>query len=90
MDLRKEMARSIYLCGGMSRIPGLKERLEKELSALFPPTLRIKVNCSSFSYHSAYLGAFRFIQQPEYEKLMITKDEWIKESVNCLQKWRIM
>lgn len=43
MDLRREMARSIYLCGGMSRIPGLKERLEKELKLLFPPNLTIKV-----------------------------------------------
>jgi actin-related protein len=90
MDLRREMARSIYLCGGMSRIPGLKERLEKELKQLFPPALKVKVNCSDYSYHSAYLGAFRFIQQPEYEKLLISKDEWAKESVNCLRKWRMM
>ena len=44
MDLRKEMARSIFLCGGMSRIPGLKERLEKELKTLLPPALKIKVS----------------------------------------------
>jgi actin-related protein len=89
MDLRKEMARNIYLCGGMSRIPGLKERLEKELKQMFPPALKIKVNCSDYSYHCAYLGAFRFVQQPEYEKLLITRDEWVKESVNSLRKWRM-
>lgn len=88
MDLRREMASNIYLCGGMSQIPGLKERLEKELRQLLPPTLRIKVNCSEFSYHAAYLGAFRFIQQPEYERLQIKREEWINESVNCLRKWR--
>ncbi len=43
MDLRREMARNIYLCGGMSRIPGLKERLEKELKALLPASLTVKV-----------------------------------------------
>lgn len=90
MDLRKEMAQNILLCGGMSQIPGLPERLEKELKPLFPPTVKIKINCSPFSYHCAYLGAFRFIQQPEYEKLMITQDEWIKENVGCLRKWRMM
>ena len=90
MDLRKEMARSIYLCGGMSRIPGLKERLEKELKALLPPALKVKVNCSDDSYHCAYLGAFRFIQQPEYEKLLISRKEWLSENVNCLRKWRMM
>ena len=89
MDLRKEMARNIYLSGGMSRIPGLKERLEKELRQMFPPALKIKVNCSDYSYHCAYLGAFRFVQQPEYEKLLITRDEWLKENVNSLRKWRM-
>lgn len=90
MDLRREMARSIYLCGGMSRIPGLKDRLEKELKQLFPPNLKVKVNCSDYSYHCAYLGAFRFIQQPEYEKLLISSKEWATENVNCLRKWRMM
>ena len=31
MDLRREMARNIYICGGMSRIPGVQKRLENEL-----------------------------------------------------------
>ena len=48
MDLRREMARSVFLCGGMSRIPGLKERIEKELKKLFPPNLTIKVE--NFKY----------------------------------------
>lgn len=90
MDLRREMARSIFLCGGMSRIPGLKERLEKELKQMLPPTLTVIVNVSDYSYHCAYLGAFRFIQQPEYEKLSISKKEWSAENVNCLRKWRMI
>jgi len=90
MDLRREMARNIYLCGGMSRIPGLKDRLEKELKALLPPALTVKVNCSEYSYHSAYLGAFKFIQQPEYSKLFITRQDWATENVNCLRKWRMI
>jgi hypothetical protein len=90
MDLRREMARSIYLSGGMSRIPGLKERLEKEMKKLLPAALTVKVNCSDYSYHCAYLGAFRLVQQPEYNKLIITRSEWAKDGVNCLKKWRMM
>lgn len=90
MDLRREMARSIYLCGGMSRIPGLADRLEHELKQLLPPTITVKVNCSDYSYHSAFLGAYRFIQQPEYQSLFISRDEWSNENVNCLRKWRMI
>ena len=90
IDLRREMAKSIYLSGGMSRIPGLVERLDAELRKLLPANLSVKVNCAEHSYHCSYLGAFRFIQQPEYEKLMITRDQWHTESFNCLRKWRMM
>ncbi len=90
MDLRREMARNIYICGGMSRIPGLKERLEYEVRQLLPPTLTVKVNCSEFSYHSAYLGAHKFLTQPEYKNLLITRDEWSNENVNSLKKWRMI
>jgi actin-related protein len=90
MDLRREMARNIYLSGGMSMIPGLKERLEKELKLLLPPALTVKVNCSEYSYHAAFLGAYKFIQQSEFSKLMITRDEWSNENVNCLRKWRLV
>ena len=84
------MAKNIFLSGGMSAIPGLAERLERELSALLPSTLNVKVNCSEFAYHNAYLGAYRFIQQPEYKKLMINRDEWMTESMSCLRKLRMM
>ena len=50
MDLRREMARNIYLCGGMSRIPGLKDRLEKELKVLLPPALTVKVITLNLHY----------------------------------------
>ena len=43
MDLRREMAKNLYLAGGMSRIPGLVERLEKELKSLLPPSINVKV-----------------------------------------------
>jgi actin beta/gamma 1 len=90
MDLRREMARSVYLCGGMSRIPGLQARLEHELRQLLPPTLTVKVNCSEYSYHAAFLGAYKFIRQPEYESLLISRAEWARENVNSLRKWRML
>ena len=43
MDLRREMSRSIYLSGGMSQIPGIKQRLENELTLLLPPAIKVKV-----------------------------------------------
>jgi len=45
------LARSIYLCGGMSRISGIKERLEKELKLILPPALKVQVRNESNGFH---------------------------------------
>ena len=38
MDVRKEITQSIFLAGGLSMIPGLRERMELELEKLSPAT----------------------------------------------------
>ncbi len=78
------------MAGGLSRIPNLVERLENELGNIVPKSLKVKVNRSPSSYHCSYLGAFKFISQPEYDCLLIKKDEWSLDKANCLRKWRML
>ena len=48
------------MAGGMTRIPGLVERLQKELKALLPPSLNVKVKIFSFSEKIRAIN-FRFL-----------------------------
>lgn len=48
MDVRKEMTKSIFLCGGMTMIPGLADRLQTEVDKLTPPSLTPKVTMTIF------------------------------------------
>ena len=43
IDVRKEMARSIYLSGGVTMLPGFPERLESEIDNITPSHLIPKV-----------------------------------------------
>ena len=43
MDIRKEMAKSIYLSGGVTMLPGFPERLQAEVTKLTPATVSAKV-----------------------------------------------
>ena len=43
MDARKTMARSIFLAGGLTMLPGFTDRLREELAALLPPAAVPKV-----------------------------------------------
>lgn len=66
VDLRKEMARSVFLCGGLSRIPGLRERLERELRALLPPALTVKVCSKANNAHVHLSTRFHLLFASEY------------------------
>jgi len=57
MHLRRTMAENIILCGGCSMIPGLKERLENDLSNLLPESTRIEVTQTNERRFSSWFGA---------------------------------
>ncbi|XP_015258599.1 PREDICTED: actin, cytoplasmic-like [Cyprinodon variegatus] len=43
IDIRKDLYSNILLAGGSTMFPGFAERLQKEMNALAPPTMKIKV-----------------------------------------------
>ena len=43
MDIRRDLFCNVVLSGGSTMLPGIGERMTKELSALAPSTVRIKV-----------------------------------------------
>ena len=57
IDVRRELFGNIFLCGGGSVFPGLADRLQKELLALVPPSIAVKVNIARKPLYSAWLGA---------------------------------
>jgi actin-related protein len=42
-DIRKSLYSNIVMSGGTTMFPGISERLSKEVSALAPSTMKIKV-----------------------------------------------
>lgn len=45
VDLRRDLYSDIVVCGGSTLLPGIVERMTKEMSTLAPPSVRIKVQC---------------------------------------------
>ena len=43
VDIRRDLFCNVVLSGGSTMLPGIGERMTKELSALAPSTVRIKV-----------------------------------------------
>lgn len=56
MDIRREMFGNVVLSGGTTVIPGLADRLAKELTLLAPPGVRVKVVAPPERKYSVWIG----------------------------------
>lgn len=56
MDIRREMFGNLVLSGGTTMIPGLADRLAKELSSLAPPGVRVRVVAPPERKYSVWIG----------------------------------
>ncbi|XP_037633881.1 actin, alpha skeletal muscle-like [Sebastes umbrosus] len=43
VDTRKDLYTNTMLSGGTTMFPGIADRMQKEISALAPPTMKIKI-----------------------------------------------
>merc|ERR1711924_75944 len=78
IDVRRELYQGIVLSGGTSMFEGLGERLQAEVSALAPPTVRIRVFAPPERRFSDWIGGTivaslsalnpRWITRSAYEK----------------------
>lgn len=56
MDIRREMFGNVVLSGGTTVIPGLSDRLAKELNSLAPLGVRVKVVAPPERKYSVWIG----------------------------------
>ncbi|RZS06132.1 hypothetical protein BHM03_00036738 [Ensete ventricosum] len=56
VDIRKDLYGSIVLSGGTTLFPGIGERMNKEVSALAPQTMKIKVVAPPERKYSVWIG----------------------------------
>jgi len=70
------LANNVFLTGGCSKFPGLKDRLSRELLEMrpFKTTFNI-VNANHFNL-DAWLGARDFTKSHEYKTAQVTKSDY--------------
>ncbi|KAK5579475.1 hypothetical protein RB653_009158 [Dictyostelium firmibasis] len=56
VDIRKDLYGNVVLSGGTSMLPGFADRMNKELSALAPPTMKINIISPPDRKYSAWIG----------------------------------
>ena len=56
VDIRRDMYANIVLSGDSTKFPGFAERMQKEITALAPPTSLIKVIAIPDRKYSVWIG----------------------------------
>ena len=76
VDIRKDMYNNIVLSGGSTMFPGITERLKKELVALAPSTMRIRIIAPLERKYLTWIGGSILAHLPTFNLMWISKEEY--------------
>jgi len=76
VDIRKDLYGNIVMSGGSTMYPGIQDRLTKEMVALAPPTMKIKVVAPPERKYSVWIGGSILSSLATFQSMWITKEEF--------------
>ena len=76
VDIRKDLYANTVLSGGTTMYPGIADRMQKEITALAPTTMKIKIIAPPFRKHSAWIGGSILASFSTFQQMWISKQEY--------------
>jgi len=76
VDIRKDLYSNIVLSGGTTMFQGVGERMTKELTALAPSTMKIKVVAPPERKYSVWIGGSILSSLSTFQQMWISKAEY--------------
>jgi actin len=76
MDLRRDLLGNIVLSGGTTMFSGFADRLKKEIEALVPSSVRVRVIAAPERAHNAWIGGSILASLSSSQYMWITKEEY--------------
>jgi len=76
IDIRRDLYANIVMSGGTTMFPGIAERMTKELTALAPSTMKIKVVAPPERKYSVWIGGSILPSLSTFQSMWISKAEY--------------
>merc|ERR1711931_276039 len=76
IDIRKDLFANIVMSGGTTMYPGIADRMQKEITALAPSTLKIKIIAPPERKYSVWIGGSILSSLSTFQAMWITKEEY--------------
>merc|ERR1711944_249764 len=77
VDIRKDLYANTVLSGGTTMYPGIDDRMQKELTALAPPTMKIKIIAPPERKYSVWIGGSILASLSTFQQMWISKKDSI-------------
>merc|ERR1712182_97733 len=76
VDIRKELYGNIVLSGGTTMYAGIADRMQKEITALAPSTMKIKIIAPPERKYSVWIGGSILPSLSTFQQIRISKQEY--------------
>merc|ERR1711881_37274 len=76
VDIRRDLYANVVLSGGSTMFAGVGERMTKELTALAPSTMKIKVVAPPERKYSVWIGGSILSSLSTFQQMWISKQEY--------------
>jgi len=76
IDIRKDLYANTVLSGGTTMYPGIADRMQKEITALAPSTMKIKIIAPPERKYSVWIGGSILASLSTFQEMWISKQEY--------------
>uniref|UniRef100_A0A8D3ARS8 Uncharacterized protein n=2 Tax=Scophthalmus maximus TaxID=52904 RepID=A0A8D3ARS8_SCOMX len=76
VDIRKDLYANTVLSGGTTMFPGIADRMQREISGLAPPTMKIKIIAPPERKYSVWIGGSILASLSTFQQMWISKQEY--------------
>eukprot|EP01156_Anaeramoeba_ignava_P023682 Anaeramoba_ignava/c21710_g2_i1.p1 GENE.c21710_g2_i1~~c21710_g2_i1.p1 ORF type:complete len:330 (-),score=109.82 c21710_g2_i1:172-1161(-) len=76
VDIRKDLYGNVVLSGGSSMFPGIADRLQKEITQLAPPAMKVKIIAPPERKYSVWIGGSILASLSTFQNMWISKEEY--------------
>merc|ERR1712053_16449 len=75
VDIRRDLYTNTVLSGGSTMFPNIDKRLNKEITALAPSAVKVKIVAPPERKYSVWIGGSILSSLSTFQEMWITKDE---------------
>merc|ERR1712142_644264 len=76
VDIRKGLYANTVMSGGTTMYPGIADRMQKEITALAPSTIKIKIIAPQERKYSVWIGGSILASLSTFQQMWISKQEY--------------